>query len=71
MTPQEIFNSLMQGKKVKLTNERFESFLSQYTAYKTSNEFIIRSIEETCVNLYNEEIDEVFYDFYFEDILLF
>lgn len=70
MTPQEVFNALMQGKKVKLTQEKFKELLKEYEK-PILNEFIIRSIEETCVNLYCEETEEVLYDFYFEQVLLF
>ncbi len=69
MTPQETFNAMMQSKKVKLTDEQFEELYRDYK--KEVNIFIVHSVEECCVNLYNEEIDEVIYDFPFEEISLF
>lgn len=73
MTPQEIFNALMEGRKVKLTQKRFKELLGQFRPYEKLplNKFIVYSIEQDCVNLYCEEIDEVLYDFDFREICLF
>ena len=72
MEAQEIFNALMQDKKVKLTNEAFEGFLDEFEGHelKPNNYFTINSIEQSSVSLYNYNTQSVYYDMDFECITL-
>jgi len=70
MTPQETFNALMQGKRVKLTDNAKKRGFEPYKENPDTNEFWIYQIEASSVNLYNEETEEVYYDYQFEDISL-
>lgn len=72
MTPQEIFNTLMQGNRVKLTDDAFISFLDEFESYqeKPDNYFLINSIEESSVSLYNYNTQEVYYDMDFDCVIL-
>ena len=72
MTPQETFNALMQGNKVKLTDDAFKGFLDEFESYqpKPDNDFLINSIEESSVSLYNYNTQEVYYDMDFDCIVL-
>ena len=36
MPPQETFNALMQGKRVKLTDDAFKGFLDEFESYQVS-----------------------------------
>ena len=73
MTPQETFNALMQGKRVKLTDDAFKGFLDEFESYqvKPDNYFLINSIEESSVSLHNYNTQEVYYDMDFDCIVLF
>ena len=70
MTPQETFNALIQGKKVKLKDDVFKGFLDEFENYqaKPDNDFLINSIEESAVSLHNYNTQEVYYDIDFEDL---
>ena len=72
MTPQETFNALMQGKRVKLTEDAFKGFLDEFESYqsKPDNDFLINSIEESSVSLHNYNTQEVYYDMNFDFIVL-
>lgn len=70
MTPQETFNALMQGKKVKLKDDVFKGGFEPYKEYPNTNEFWIYQIEASSVNLYSDETEEVYYDYQFVDISL-
>ena len=69
MKPQEIFNVLMDGNKVKLTDEKFKQFIEEFNESEPTpiNCFTIRSLEQYCVNLFDAE-ENAYYDFEFEDI---
>lgn len=73
MTPQEIFNALMQDKKVKLTDEAFTGFLDEFEGYelKLDNYFTVNAIEQSSVSLYNYNTQSVYYDMDFKFITLF
>jgi hypothetical protein len=74
MTPQEIFNALIQGTKVKLTNNKFEELQQEFEKYGNdpqTNIFQVYQIEQSVCNLYNEEDTTVYYEFSFDDIILF
>lgn len=72
MKPQEIFNALMQGNRVKLTDDAFIGFLDEFESYqeKPDNYFLINSIEESSVSLYNYNTQDVYYDMDFDCIVL-
>jgi hypothetical protein len=70
MTPQETFNALMEGKRVKLTDDAFKEEFESYRE-KPDNSFLINSIEQSAVSLYNYNTQEVYYDMDFEVINLF
>jgi len=70
MTPQETFNALMEGKRVKLTDDAFKEEFESYQG-KPDNSFLINSIEQSAVSLYNYNTQEVYYDMDFEVINLF
>jgi hypothetical protein len=70
MTPQETFNALMEGKRVKLTDDAFKEEFKSYRE-KPDNSFLINSIEQSAVSLYNYNTQEVYYDMDFEVINLF
>ena len=72
MTPQETFNALIQGKKVKLKDDVFKGFLDEFENYqaKPDNDFLINSIEESAVSLHNYNTQEVYYDIDFDCITL-
>jgi hypothetical protein len=70
MTPQETFNALMEGKRVKLTDDAFKEEFESYRK-KPDNSFLINSIEQSAVSLYNYNTQEVYYDMDFEVINLF
>jgi hypothetical protein len=70
MTPQETFNALMEGKRVKLTDNAFKDKFESYRE-KPDNSFLINSIEQSAVSLYNYNTQEVYYDMDFEVINLF
>ena len=72
MTPQETFNALMEGKKVKLIDKEFNRINKELEVEAiTTNVFWVYQIEASVVNLYNEELETVFHDFSFKDISLF
>ena len=70
MKPTEILHALLEGNKVKLTEQRKKEMDEPYKEVPTINEFTIYQIESYSVNLYNEETAEVYHDFSFEDISL-
>jgi len=75
MTPQEIFNALIQGTEVKLKKERFSDLNKELLSLDRepiqTNIFQVYQIEQSCVNLYNEETEDVSHDFSFDDIILY
>ena len=71
MTPQEIFNALMERTQVKLTNDKFEELQQEYGNTPQTNIFQVYQIEQSVCNLYSEDDEIVYYEFSFDDIILF
>jgi len=73
MTPQETFNALMEGKKVKLTDDAYKGLLDEFESYqeKPDNIFLINSIEQSCISLFSFNIEDVYYDIDFDCIILY
>ena len=72
MLPIEALNALMEGKTVQLTNDAFKGLLDEFATYheKPDNSFLINSIEQSCISLFNFNTQEVYYDIGFEFITL-
>jgi hypothetical protein len=69
MTPQETFNALMEGKKVKLKTSIFENYFRNWRLEE--NKFWVYQIEASSISLYDDKREEIFYDFTFEDLIPF
>lgn len=63
MEPQEVFNAMMEGKTVILTDEAFDKL-----KLKMINKFQVYQIEQDSCNLINIDTDGIFYDVDFEDL---
>ena len=68
MAPQEAFDTLMEGGKVRTTEALFE-ILTRDNYDLIMNEFIIYQIEQGSVNIYVEDSDLLFYEIPFDDLL--
>lgn len=70
MKPTEILNALMSGTEVKVKEDIFNS-ICEDEDFKPNNCFTVYQIECGNVNLYNESMEEVYYEILFGDISLF
>lgn len=63
MKPLDLFNALMEGKTVKVTDKKLKELEEDV------NSFLIHQIEQGCVNLFSKDSGEVYYDVDFSDVI--